>query len=256
VALEAEAYGEAGAGRFYGAARWTDVEEHARAVLAEEERLGPKMRGALLGLAGAATAQGRFEEARAYTEDFRRHLEERGDTFGIITAGMGAAERELVARDCHRAEEAARATWEGLGAIGERGFRSTVGGHLAQALVGLGRIEDAVAILDESEALGSEDDWVTVALVRYGRALIASASGEHDSAVALARGAVSVADERETLNFRAQLWLGLGRILLAADRRDEAREAIVEALRLAELKGSTVFVDEARALLAELAPAG
>jgi class 3 adenylate cyclase/tetratricopeptide (TPR) repeat protein len=155
-----------------------------------------------------------------------------------------------------RAEEAARATWEGLGAIGERGFRSTVGGHLAQALVGLGRIEDAVAILDESEALGSEDDWVTVALVRYGRALIASASGEHDSAVALARGAVSVADERETLNFRAQLWLGLGRILLAADRRDEAREAIVEALRLAELKGSTVFVDEARALLAELAPAG
>ena len=63
-------------------------------------------------------------------------------------------------------------SWDALGELGERGFRSTLGALLALALLELGRREEAEAILDEADALGSEDDWLTDAFV----AVVAGAS--------------------------------------------------------------------------------
>ena len=68
--------------------------------------------------------------------------------------------------------------------LGERGFRSTLGALFALALVELGRRDEAEAILDEVEGLGTEDDWLTAACVDVVRARLATLDGRHDDAVA------------------------------------------------------------------------
>jgi tetratricopeptide (TPR) repeat protein len=136
--------------------------------------------------------------------------------------------------------------------MGERGFRSTVGAHLGEALVELDRADEALAVLDEAEALAA-DDWLTVSHCRYVRGLAASRRGEHERAIELLREATSIADARDYIITRMNHRLGLGRVLLAARRLEEARDALEEGLRLALVKvGSVVYERRARRLLAEL----
>ena len=55
---------------------------------------------------------------------------------------------------------------------------------------------------------------------------------------------------------RARTLFAIGQLHRRRREKRLAREALTEALLLAELKGSTVYADEARALLGELAAAG
>ena len=73
-----------------------------------------------------------------------------------------------------------REGWDGLGELGERGIRSTVGGYLGEMLARLGELEEAEAILDEAMSMSTPDDWVTVAQVMIGRAFVASGRGDHE----------------------------------------------------------------------------
>ncbi len=79
--------------------------------------------------------------------------------------------------------------------------------------------------------------------------MVASARGDHVRAVQLGRAAVDRACRTEDVIVPMHVWLGYAELLAAAGRDDEAREALGETLRLAELKGSTVSEDRARALL-------
>jgi tetratricopeptide (TPR) repeat protein len=250
--LEVDARTKIGIGAFYGSAGWSEVEAHARASLGEVDRLGNGMLGARVGLAGALAAQGRFEEARDFYRQHYEHLEERGQSFALLSSKQHAGVCELLAGDFERSEEHSRTTWDGLGALGERGYRSTAGGILAEALAEQGRIDEAVAILDEAERIGGEDDWLTTAQCTWARALVALHAADHEQAVTLARRATEVADSREYINMRTHYWWGLARVLVAAGRDGEAREAIAETQRLAELKGSVVYVNRIRALAGEL----
>jgi tetratricopeptide (TPR) repeat protein len=250
--LEVDARTKIGIGAFYGSAGWSEVEAHARASLGEVDRLGNGMLGARVGLAGALAAQGRFEEARDFYRQHHEHLEERGQSFALLSSKQHAGVCELLAGDFERSEEHSRTTWDGLGALGERGYRSTTGGILAEALAEQGRIDEAVAILDEAERIGGEDDWLTTAQCTWARALVALHAADHEQAVTLARRATEVADSREYINTRTHYWWGLARVLVAAGRDGEAREAIAETQRLVELKGSVVYANRIRALAGEL----
>jgi class 3 adenylate cyclase/tetratricopeptide (TPR) repeat protein len=250
--LEVEARTEIGIGTFYGPAQWAEVEAHALASLGEADRLGPSMLGARQGLAGALAAQGRFDEARDLYREHHEYLEERGQSFVLLSSRQHPALCELLAGDFERAEEHVRVTWDGLGLLGERGYRSTTGGILAEALAELGRLDEAAAIIDESEEIAGEDDWLTTAQCRWARALVALHSGDHEQAITLARGATDVADSRDYINTRTHYWWGLARILVAAGRDEEAREAIAETRRLADLKGSVVYERRVRELADQL----
>jgi class 3 adenylate cyclase/tetratricopeptide (TPR) repeat protein len=250
--LETEAIGMTGVSMFHGAAPWPLLEEHAAAVLAQVDRLGSEALNARAGLAGAAAYGGRFDEARALYAEHHAALEERGRTFALVASAQMHGLCELLAEDFEQAEQILREGWDSLGRMGERGFRSTLGGHLGEALVELGRVDEAVAILDEAEALG-DDDWLTSSHCLYVRGLAASRRGEHDRAIGLAREATEIADARDYVSTRTNHWLGLGRVLLAAGRREDARTALEESLRLALWKvGSVVYERRARRLLAEL----
>jgi class 3 adenylate cyclase/tetratricopeptide (TPR) repeat protein len=251
--LESEALAKLGAGLSYSAALWTELEAHASAALAQVDRLGRGILRAQLGLASAAAAQGRFEEARRLHAVHRAELAEQGLSFGVVSSAQHRVLCELLARDFDRAEAEGREGWDGLGRVGERGYRSTVGALLGEALVELGRVDEAIAIVDEAAGLSTEDDWLTVAHCDWVRALAASVSGDHDRAVPLARRAVEVADQREYVFTRTHYWVGLARVLVAAGRVDEARAAIAEAKRLAALKGTLAYDEVLRGLEQQLA---
>jgi tetratricopeptide (TPR) repeat protein len=155
-----------------------------------------------------------------------------------------------------RAEAILREGWEGLGELGEHGYRSTIGGCLAEMVARQGRLDEAEALLDEAIALSSLDDWVTVAQVDKGRAFVASGLGDHDLARDLARKAVDLIDAREYLTLQQEIRVSHGEILIAAGCLDEARAEILRGREVAERKGSTVVVAKADELLASLPQRG
>jgi class 3 adenylate cyclase/tetratricopeptide (TPR) repeat protein len=251
--LEADAMTKIGIGMFYGTATWVEAEQQAREGLEAVERLGQAMLGARQGLAGAAAAQGRFEEARELYREHRAILEERGLSLQLASYGQNPAFAEILARNFEEAESHARRAWDNLGRLGERGYRSTTGAILAETLVEQGRLDEARAILEETDAITAEDDWLTIAHANWGRALIALRSGDHDRAVEHARRSTEVADSREYFNLRTYYWIGLGRVLVETGRDDEARDALAEAQRLANIKQSVLDQDRIRELVDRLA---
>jgi tetratricopeptide (TPR) repeat protein len=253
LVLEAEALARIGVGVFYGTATWAEAETQAHAALREVDRLGQSMLGGLQGLAGVAAARGRFDEARELYREHEASLEERGLSFQLTSHGQHRAFGEILARDFEQAEAHARRAWDGLGRLGERGYRSTAGAILAEALVEQGRTEEARAILEEADAITAEDDWLTIAHCNWVRALLALRSGDHDRAAAHARTATEVADAREYFNLRTYYWIGRSRVLVETGRDAEAHAAIAEAQRLADIKQSPLDQERIRELLDRLA---
>jgi len=240
-------------GLAHGPARWTELERFATENRGQADRLGARLPSRMLvSLAAAAAHQGRLGEARTLAAEFRQGLEERGHTFALLSNVMVGAYIETLDGRPERAEAMLRASWDGLGELGERGFRSSIGVELAEALVALGRVDEALELLDEAEQMGSPDDWLNVAGAAEVRARAALARGEHERATDLAREAVEIADAYEYVDLRTELWLLYSDALVAAGQPVEARRALEETLRLAELKGSVVYGDPARALLMAL----
>ena len=132
---------------------------------------------------------------------------------------------EHVAGEDERAVEALREGWDGLGALGERGIRSTIGGVLGEMLARLGRLDEAEAILDDAIALSTPDDWVTVEAVMMGRAFVASGRGDHDLACELAREAMELVDDLPRLAHL--LVVSVERQLVAA-QPDRAAETVAQ----------------------------
>ena len=74
----------------------------------------------------------------------------------------------------------------------------------------------------EAEELASEDDMYTVVTARRARALLASARGEHDEAIAHANAGARLVEATDYLEQQAETYGVLGEVLIAADRPDEA----------------------------------
>jgi class 3 adenylate cyclase/tetratricopeptide (TPR) repeat protein len=248
VSLEASAASIMGTALMYGASPWSEYEAYAKSLLDERDRLGRLAASALAGLAASAAYQGRHEEASELFAQHNSELYERGDESAIRTNSQNRGFARELAGDPEAAERIHREGWDALGAIGERGFRSTDGALLANVLLDLGRRGDAEEILAEVAEIAPEDDWLTEGIVALVQARLATDDGRHEEAVALAKKAVELGDNGY---FVLSPWWyrGLGCALAAAGRDDEAREALEESIRRANVKGSTVFADQARALL-------
>jgi class 3 adenylate cyclase/tetratricopeptide (TPR) repeat protein len=243
--LEMQARRLVGAAIFHGETPWPEAERW----VAAHPGGGP---ATALILASAALWQGRTEEARQILDQHVRDEYERGRIMSALMLSLARGSYEVTAGEYVRAEEILRGGWEGLGEVGERGVRSTMGGFLGEVLARLGRLDEAEALLDEAMSISTPDDWVTVSQVQIGRAFVASGRGEHERACELAREAVEVVDALEYVTVQQDIRLRNGEILVAAGRDIEARTALRHAREVADRKGSTVLVAQADALLAEL----
>jgi class 3 adenylate cyclase/tetratricopeptide (TPR) repeat protein len=249
--LEGMCAGMIGTALIYGESSWDEYEEFAQGLLNERDRLGRIVDNALSGLAVAASAQGRTGESMQLFADYQSALLERGDEYQARTQGQNWGYGLYVAGDFAAAEQVYRQSWDALGEVGERGFRSTLGGLLALTLVELDRRGEAEEILVQVDGMTAEDDWLTVACAEVVRARLATLDGRHDDAVAAARRATDLGNEGYFL-LRPWFATELGRALAAAGRDDEARQVLDEAIRVARVKGSTLYERRAQDVLGAL----
>jgi tetratricopeptide (TPR) repeat protein len=211
--------------------------------------------GVLSTLGHLHAMRGEFDLARALVV---RALETREE--GTVLAFFGRAgslgwEVEGRAGNWEGAERELRIGYDGLTALGDTGYLSTVAGFLAHTLAALGRIDEAEAFAAASAETATADDMMSQVLWRTARARILSARGELRAAVALAREAVSLALETESLSEQGDALLHLADMLVLADRYDDARAVARHARDLYERKEHLVGAARAGALLAAL-PSG
>jgi tetratricopeptide (TPR) repeat protein len=199
-------------------------------------------------LAHAAAAQRRFDEARGYLDESARRLRERGARLALATRSMVAGYVEFLAARFDLAEPILRSGWEELGALGEQGYRSTVGAMLGETLAALGRLDEAREVTDESERITAPDDFVSVAGVLRTRGAIALAAGDPAAAATFFDEAIQIVAPTEYMVYELELWVLYAQALAAAGDAG-ARAAAERALELAETKQFLVLADHARELL-------
>ncbi|MBA2537344.1 MAG: hypothetical protein H0V20_07950 [Actinobacteria bacterium] len=136
--------------------------------------------------------------------------------------------------------------------MGEKGVRSTLAASLAEALYRQRRYEEAEYFARAGLEAASPEDVASQALGRMVAAKLLAVRGTGDRAERTAREAVALAEQTDDLFTRGQSNLALAKVLLLADRRKEAIEALEAAVEASDRKGNIVSADRARALLTEL----
>jgi tetratricopeptide (TPR) repeat protein len=165
---------------------------------------------------------------------------------------MSVANLEWAAGDEVADERAARLCWDKLGELGEEGFRSTAGAQLGYALARLGRLDEAEAILDATDAITSPDDFATVFMASSARAVIAALRGECERALGLVERSIDAAKISDAPDHVARALIVAAEVHRDLGRHADAHQAVAQAVALAEPKKSLALVDRARAVLATM----
>jgi class 3 adenylate cyclase/tetratricopeptide (TPR) repeat protein len=198
---------------------------------------------------------GRFDEANEMLAQAAGRLAERGlgATFWISLAWR-RFEVAMLAGDAARAEEAARDGCETALASGAGNpnfmWLCCMRG---QALVALGRNEEAEEWLERGRADAPSDERIPQMLWRQARAKILARRGELEEGERLAHEAVTLGAETDMRNAHAGALLDLAEVLELAGR--DPRPELERALALYEQKGNLVMTERTRTRLAALAAA-
>ena len=118
---------------------------------------------------------GNFDRARDLVRDSTRRLEELGQGLWLAAQGMHLCAVEMHAGDAEAAAREALRSCAALEAIGEQGWLSTLAGQTAQALLELGRDDEAEHWVDVADEIGGADDVITQTLIRQVRAKLLAA---------------------------------------------------------------------------------
>ena len=98
----------------------------------------------------------------------------------------------------------------------------------------------------------SPEDIASQVMGRTVTAKLLAVKGVHDQAEQTAREAVALAEKTDDLFTLGQAHMALAEVLLLAERREEAIEALEAAAETSDRKGNIVTAEKARAQLAEL----
>ena len=157
---------------------------------------------------------------------------------------------EALAGDYEAAEHALGEGCASFESMGEKGLLSTVVAQHGQALLGLGRIEEAAAAAARSRELTATDDIVSQMLWRQVEAKVLARRGQHDEAIRLATEAVTLGEPTDAIVIAADALLDLGEVLDLAGKPEEAAGALNRALALYGRKGNLVMAARASERLA------
>ncbi len=218
--------------------RWLD--EHPEV----ERRSVLPLRDRLLAMVG------RFDEAYRLLADAADRVAELGVVRHRTWLAMRRFEVEMLKGDPARAEEAAQEMCETLEATGEFGNFMWASCNLAQALLGLGRDDEAEQWLERGETAPSEER-IPQMLSRQVRGKVLARRGELQEGERLGREAVALAEETDMLNAHADALIDLAEVLALAGQ--DARAELEQALALYERKGNLVTAERTRSRLADRA---
>jgi len=123
---------------------------------------------------------------------------------------------------------------------------------LADALVRLGRIDEAEEVIRVAEELSLPDDADPQVRMRWVKGKILAERGNVVDGERVAREAVSMAARTDYVVLHGDALAALADVLVVAGKDDEAVEALREAERLYERKEATAPAANARARIEEL----
>ncbi len=199
-------------------------------------------------LAGLHAMNGEFDHARDLARRADAMVTELGLDVDVAWATIESWRIEMLAGDAAAAELVLRRGYEILVNAGEKYVLSTVAGLLAQTLYILERHDEAEELGELSRHLAGDDDVDTQALWRCVRAKALARAGSFDEAETTAREALELLAPTDAVVYRYSALLDLAEVLRLAGDSAGQRAALDEAAVLAELKGSAVMADDARAL--------
>ena len=207
-------------------------------------------------LAHLRAMRGDFEGARADYRRGRAILEELGLRFDASTMSIDSGPVELLAGDLDAAEAELRKDYEGLDAIGERNYISTISGLLAETLYRQGRFDAAATHAAICEEVAAPSDVYSQYLWRGIRGKLLALGGSVDAGVELAESGVAATLESDDIEGQANALVFLAEAQAAGGRRDAAMRSLEEARVRFEAKGNIVSAARASTLLGPLERSG
>jgi DNA-binding SARP family transcriptional activator len=196
-----------------------------------------------------AGASGRFDDARMLFAEALASTPE-GERANVIGQLLSFSTRvEFLAASLNRAEELARELCAFYENEGLAAYLCSALCYVVDPLTMQGRLEEAEAELARAVPITPDDDWDGLLRQARCRARLELAHGNLDAAESAARESLGYLDETQIADELADSLLVLARVLTAAGRADEAREAATDALRVSEAREHVVFAQQARGLL-------
>ena len=205
--------------------------------------------GILLALLASLEAmRGSFAEGRELVARGRAMLEELGLPARVARVAQEAWRVEVLAGDLESAERELRHGYDILVGLGEKYLRSTLGGLLGQTMYDLARYDEAERFGQEAQELATADDVDSQSLWRCVLGKVAARRGAVAEGEALVLEALEILAPTDAVLLQFGARADLAEVRRLAGREEEARAALREAIRLAELKQSPVLVAAAQTL--------
>jgi DNA-binding CsgD family transcriptional regulator len=229
------------------AGHWGDAADHAASSRDLRRQYGVERNQDYIPIAWVAAYRGQLELAQEESERALKLCEEQIGFHppllqavpGLVALWRGDA---VTAAEC-LGEADRQAAVLGWGAPDARPWTA----DYAEALLELGRIDDAIRVIDrwEEDAVQLSRDRVLAEVTRC-RGLVAAARGDVEEALSLLEQAVVQHEEVGDSFGWARALLALGIVRRRARQKRAAREAIAAALRGFEELGATTWVAKAR----------
>jgi ATP/maltotriose-dependent transcriptional regulator MalT len=198
--------------------------------------------------------RGRFDTARDLYASSQAILAELGQVAARAALQTWSGAIELLAGDAAAAEAELRAAFETLDRMGDKQNLATIAASLAAALHAQARDTEAAELTVLSESLASGDDVTSQIEWRAVRAAVFARESRTDQAQMLAREAVSLARETDCPNLQGNALLSLAETLEAAERTENALDALRDAGDAYAAKGNTVMATVAASRIEALGP--
>jgi predicted ATPase len=196
---------------------------------------------------------GRFTDARRAAARSQQMLTHIGAKMQrALCAALVAGQVELIAGDPAAAERQTRDGYDTLRAMGERGYRSTVTGMLAETVYAQGRLGEAEQLAAEARALAAPDDIDVQARWRATQAKIHARRGEFDAAGRLVEEAEALISPTSWAVHQAEVLTDKAEVSQLAGALAEAAASLHKALRIYEDKRAVALAERTRAALASL----
>jgi tetratricopeptide (TPR) repeat protein len=157
---------------------------------------------------------------------------ELGDPMNRLLQSQGIAESARILGRTQEAEGWLRELKGNLDERGESGNNSTITAILATYLAEDGRFDESAVLVEQARAMTAPDDLGATVPVGWADALLASASGDHERAIAVIDEALATVRTTDYLNFTADTIRTRGWVLSAAGRTEEAAASLDEAAAL------------------------